>query len=98
MLRHHEIELAQFVETIWSDAAASVRWDRLYRWFGADRISKTVWQTIYARWADMCEEMGYDGVPELTCIKLPNSFTVTRKPLSYEEAVHLTEEGAQLIE
>ena len=98
MLKHHQIELAQFLETIWSDAAASVRWDRLYRWFGAERITKTVWQTIYTKWADLCEEMGCEDVPQLTCIKLPCSFTVIREPMAGEEAVHLTEEGAEPIE
>jgi hypothetical protein len=51
-----------------------------------------------ALWADLCEEMGCEDVPQLTCIKLPCSFTVIREPMAGEEAVHLTEEGAEPIE
>jgi hypothetical protein len=98
MQRHHEVEFAQFVEAIYSDAASTVRWDRLYRWFGADRITKSVWRDIYLKWSDLCEFHGYEEVPQLTCIKLPNSLTIMRKNFSDEEATHLSDQGELIIE
>jgi hypothetical protein len=94
MQRHHEIEFAQFIETLFADGAVSLRWDQLYRWFGASRISKGIWQRIFQAWSDTAAEYRpHSEIPKIWVMKFPNSFTIVREAYKTDEVWALTEDG-----
>ncbi|PMQ03245.1 hypothetical protein DyAD56_21210 [Dyella sp. AD56] len=94
MHRHHEIEFAQFIDTLYCNGAANARWDSLYLWFGTQRITKSVWQRIHQAWADLSTDLHPKlEVPALFTYKFGTSFTILREAYASEEASMLTADG-----
>jgi hypothetical protein len=91
---HHKIEFDQFIDKLFYDGAASLRWDRLYLWFGAKRIAKRTYQTFHDAWSTLSlSKYPNSPVPAIWIMKLDNSFTIVREGYKEEEVWMLTEDG-----
>ena len=99
MQRHHEIEFAQFMESIFLNGSASVRWDRIGMWFGVDQIGNAEWQQVHAKWLDVCKTYGYaDDVAPIFCYTSPNALLIVREGFADEDVIEITAEGAEEVE
>lgn len=99
MQRHHEIEFAQFMESIFLNGSASVRWDRIGMWFGVDQIGNAEWQQVHAQWLDVCKTYGYaDDVAPIFCYTNPNALLIVREGFADEDVIEITAEGAEEVE
>lgn len=58
MERVHEEQLRLTLEKLVLEAAVTLRWEQLYIWFSAERLSKGAWREIHRVWQEVCEAMG----------------------------------------
>jgi hypothetical protein len=95
MQRHHEVEFAQFIETLYLTGATTVTWDRVYMWFNATRLSNGVWQTIHTKFVDLCESEGFETqeVPLVRCVKSDVHLILIRDPMSQEKVAIVNNDG-----
>lgn len=99
MQRHHEIEFAQFMESIFLNGAASVRWDRIGMWFGTDQITNTEWQHVHAKWVEVCKINGYeDDIAPLFSYSNPSVLVLVREGFDDEDVIEITADGAEEVE
>ena len=56
MDRTHETLLLDTLRDVFDFGAARLPYRLLYRWFGADRLSKRVWSGLVAHWETVLEE------------------------------------------
>ena len=99
MQRHHEIEFAQFIESIFLNGSANVRWDRICMWFGVDQIGNSEWQQIHAKWLEVCKTHGYaDDIAPIFCYTNPNALLIVREGFADEDVIEITAEGAEEVE
>jgi len=69
MLRRYEDSLDLLLDRLFLDGAASVRWDDVYVWFGAERLSKGAYREMLKRWEDLCVgHHGYKVAPEVSVL------------------------------
>lgn len=61
MDRTHETFLQDTLRDVRDFGAARLPYRLLYRWFGAERLSKRVWSGLIANWQAVLEETGDDG-------------------------------------
>ncbi|MBE1160924.1 hypothetical protein [Dyella acidiphila] len=99
MQRHHEIEFAQFMEAIFLNGAASMRWDRVCMWFNAEQVGDTEWKQIHAKWLEVCKANGYvDDVAPIFCYTNPSALVIVREGFGDEDVIEITAEGAEEID
>jgi hypothetical protein len=97
--RHHDIEFAQFMESVFLNGSASVRWDRIGMWFGVDQIGNAEWQQLHAKWLEICKTYGYaDDVAPIFCYTNPNALLIVREGFADEDVIEITAEGAEEVE
>ena len=58
MERHHETELAILLEKLVDNGFIEVGWDRIYRWYGQERLSKRSYKDFYERIEDAANQKG----------------------------------------
>jgi hypothetical protein len=99
MQRHHEIEFAQFMESIFLNGSASVRWDRMCMWLEAEEIGDKEWQQVHARWLETCKTYGYEeDVAPIFCYSNPNALVIVREGFGDEDVIEITAKGAEEVE
>ena len=99
MQQHHQIEFAQFMESIFLNGAASTRLDRIGMWFGVDEITDTEWRQIHAKWLDVCKANGYeDDIAPLFSYSNPSALVIVREGFADEDVIEITAEGAEEVE
>jgi hypothetical protein len=99
MQRHHEIEFAQFMESIFLNGSASIRWDRICMWFGVDEITDNEWQQVHAKWLEVCKTYGYaDDVAPIFCYGNPSALVIVREGFDDEDVIEITAKGAEAVE
>src|SRR5438309_1592865 len=96
MERHHEVQINSALEQLYLEGATSIRWDQLYLWFNAHRLSKTSFREIIRRWNELCALYGHPSAPELMVFHWPDKPTLTliRKPISNKEKIQLLSKWA----
>lgn len=55
MERFHEYELELFIEDLLDHGIAKIKWTKIYRWYGIERMSQKAHRDLYRRIADKAE-------------------------------------------
>jgi hypothetical protein len=58
MLKRHEDALMQRFDAVAQRGFAQIAWWELYLWYGASRISKTIWRDLRDRFAEVASDDG----------------------------------------
>jgi hypothetical protein len=53
MQQRHLAQLLELLEQVALDGAATLRWEKVYLWFGVERIRKSVYAGIQEQWDDL---------------------------------------------
>lgn len=61
MDRHHEGLLRDVLRDVLDKGAATVEWGLLYRWLGAQRITRQRWQQVLQMWTVIIEDGDYEA-------------------------------------
>ena len=89
MDRQHEVALQQALDEVYLDGATSIRWDYLYLWFKAKRLSKTSYREIQNRWDEMCTAYERDKAPPLSILSRDHTFIIMRGAFENEQITPL---------
>jgi hypothetical protein len=87
MERHHEAQLHQALDQLYIEGVTCIRWDQIYLWFNADRLSKGAYRELIRRWEELCTTYGHDNAPTLEVFHYSGKPTLTllRTPFDKEE-------------
>ena len=58
MLKRHEDQLMQRLDELYANGTTYITWGELYHWYNVQRISKTPWRDLKARWDALLDEKG----------------------------------------
>lgn len=97
MERHHEDQLNGALDQLYLEGTTSIRWDLLYLWFNADRLSKACFREIIRRWEELCTlTHGHVSAPQLLVLNWKDKPTLTliRKPIDNREELLLLSKWA----
>ena len=53
MIKRHEDALMQCLEEIADNGFAQIEWVKLYRWYGMQRLGKSVWRDLRDRFTEI---------------------------------------------
>jgi hypothetical protein len=82
MQRHHEVEMMAALDELYLRGATSIRWEQLYLWFDADRLSKNAYRQIAAKWEELTvEAYGLKEAPAISVFPMSVWLTLTRAPI-----------------
>lgn len=83
----HEGEINQVFEELYTEGIACVRWDRVYFWYDAERISKLMIQDLLDRWQKFCTAQGEPSAPMLKAFHYSGkpTLTLTREVFNKDE-------------
>lgn len=60
MIKRHEDQLWSRLDDLYANGIAFITQGELYHWYNVQRISKTPWRDIKARWSQLLEEKNED--------------------------------------
>ena len=58
MLKRHVDQIWARLDELYANGTTYITWGELYHWYGVERISKTPWRDLKARWDELLEEKG----------------------------------------
>jgi hypothetical protein len=56
MIKRHEGQLWERLDQLYANGTTFISWGELYHWYNIQRIAKTPWRDIQARWEELLEE------------------------------------------
>ncbi|HEX4129247.1 MAG TPA: hypothetical protein VHZ24_04340 [Pirellulales bacterium] len=56
MLKRHVDQIWARLDELYANGATFISRGELYHWYGVERINKTPWRDLKARWDDLLEE------------------------------------------
>ena len=56
MLKRHVDQVWARLDDLYANGTTFISWGELYHWYNVERISKTPWRDLKARWDEMLEE------------------------------------------
>jgi hypothetical protein len=56
MLKRHEAQIWARLDDLYANGTTFISWGELYHWYNLERISKTPWRDLKARWDELLEE------------------------------------------
>jgi hypothetical protein len=56
MLKRHEDQVWARLDALYANGTTFITWNELYHWYNVERISKTPWRDLKARWDALLEE------------------------------------------
>lgn len=62
MIKRHEEQLWARLDDLFANGVTSITWGELYHWYNIDKIRKTPWRDIKARWEQLLEERGEEYI------------------------------------
>jgi hypothetical protein len=81
MLKRHEDQLWARLDQLYANGTTHISYGELYHWYDVQRISKTPWRDIKARWEQLLEEKGERYAdPQVAEVGGGVSFFFSRKP------------------
>jgi hypothetical protein len=85
MTPFHEGEINSIFEKLYVEGVACVRWDRVYFWYDAERLSKLTYQDVLDRWEKFCTAQGYSSAPTLNAYQYKGKATLTLAREAFKE-------------
>jgi hypothetical protein len=81
MLKRHEDQLWERLDQLYANGTTFISLGELYHWYNVQRISKSPWRDIKARWERLLEEKeeGYYD-PQIAEVSGGVSFFYSKKP------------------
>jgi hypothetical protein len=58
MLKRHENQVWERLDELYANGTTFISWGELYHWYRVERISKTPWRDLKARWDELLEDKG----------------------------------------
>jgi len=58
MLKRHVEQVWTRLDELYANGTTFMSWGEIYHWYKVERISKTPWRDIKARWDELLEEKG----------------------------------------
>ena len=66
MLKRHENQIWARLDELYANGTTFISCGELYHWYGIERISKTPYRDLKARWDELLEEKGEEvGDPQV---------------------------------
>jgi len=86
MIKRHEDQLWARLDELYTRGTTFIANGELYHWYNVERVSKTPWRDIRARWTQLLEERGrgYED-PKVAELDGGVSLFFARKPSSLSE-------------
>jgi hypothetical protein len=56
MLKRHVDQVWARLDELYANGTTFLSWGEIYHWYNVDRISKTPWRDLKARWDELLEE------------------------------------------
>ncbi len=81
MIKRHEEQLWSRLDQLYANGTTFLSWGEIYHWYDVQRISKTPWRDIKARWEQLLEEKKEKFVdPQVAEVPGGVAFFFSRKP------------------
>jgi hypothetical protein len=58
ILKRHVDQVWGRLDELYANGTTFISWGELYHWYNVERISKTPWRDLKARWDELLEEKG----------------------------------------
>ena len=81
MIKRHEDQLWARLDYLYANGTTYISYGEMYHWYNVERIAKTPWRDIKARWETLLEEKGRK-YSDLQIAEVPGgvSFFFSTKP------------------
>jgi hypothetical protein len=81
MLKRHVDQVWARLDELYANGTTFISWGELYHWYGVERIHKTPWRDLKARWDELLEERQEPkGDPLVAEMRAGISLFFARKP------------------
>jgi len=81
MIKRHEEQLWSRLDQLFANGTCFISWGELYHWYNVERIAKTPWRDIKARWEQLLEERNQRySDPQIAQVPGGVSFFFSRTP------------------
>ncbi|MCA9462902.1 MAG: hypothetical protein KC590_12315 [Nitrospira sp.] len=81
MLKRHEGQLWERLDQLYANGTTFISWGELYHWYKLQRIAKTPWRDIQARWEELLDEKQENYAdPQVAEVPGGISFFFSRNP------------------
>jgi len=81
MLKRHVEQLWARLDELYANGTTFISWGEIYHWYNVQRIHKTPWRDIKARWEELLEEKDENYLdPKIAEVPGGISFFFSRKP------------------
>jgi len=81
MLKRHVDQVWARLDHLYANGITFSSWGELYHWYNIERLSKTPWRDLEARWEQLLEEKGEKpSDPQIAEVLGGVSFFFSRKP------------------
>ena len=86
MLKRHMEQLWVRLDELYTNGTTFISFGELYHWYNVQKIAKTPWRNIKARWEDLLEEKEEDYTdPQVAEVPGGFSFFFSKKPGTLSE-------------
>ncbi|HEY2345141.1 MAG TPA: hypothetical protein VGH80_04575 [Xanthomonadaceae bacterium] len=81
MLKRHVDQVWARLDDLYANGTTFISWGEIYHWYNVERINKTPWRDLKARWDELLEEKnGPKGDPLVARVDGGVAFFFSREP------------------
>jgi hypothetical protein len=86
MIKRHDEQLWARIDQLYANGTTFISFGELYHWYNIDRLAKSPWRDIKARWEQLLEEKGADYTdPQIAKTNSGISFFFSKEPGSLKK-------------